>query len=846
MIRSLCAVVLLAPTLSLAAVPLPTGLDADRAVAPHFVIQGSDDGRALERLPLEATTAGIEVAGVIAHVRVRQVWRNRGETPIEASYVFPGSTRSAVFGMRMRIGDRVLKAKIDRRDAARKLYERAKEEGKTASLLEQERPNVFSMNVANILPGDRIEVELDYTELLVPEEKVYELVYPQAVGPRYAKSDAADAADTGERWQANPYLKTGEGAPWRWGVDVRLSTGVTLRDVSSTTHAIEPTFTAADEATVAVGGEAGSAGGARDFVLRYRLVGDDIETGVLLFRGDKGATGPDGESFFLVMAQPPERVSDEQMPPRELVFVVDVSGSMNGFPLETSKALMRRLLGALRPVDTFNVLFFAGGSYLLSEHSLRATPDNLARALKAVDQQRGGGGTNLDLALDRAFSLPTDTGTTSRSFVVLTDGYVSFEPEIFDLVRNRAGEANVYAFGIGSSVNRHLIEQLARASLGQTFVVNEPGRAVAESARFVRTLSRPALTNVRVFFEGFDAYDVEPSAPRDLLEDRPLILFGKYRGPSTGRVRITGTAGDRSFEQTLPVEDHLEKKSHEALRYLWARSRIERLADLGTPTPDEVEKVTQLGLRYSLLTKYTSFVAVDYVVRNAAKASEQVAQPQPLPHGVRGDVPRHPKHTLMDFSLDSIEGELKRPDGAYLESRKSMKHGSMIPVRESFSDKLLADGAGGLGLVGTGAGGGGAGYGRGVGGLGRIGSTRSGAIDLGGRGKGVTRVRTGKPIIFGSLDKGIIQRVIRSRKNAVRFCYERELQRDPKLAGRLVIELTISPQGDVTKARVKEDTLQNKGVASCVLAKMKTLRFPAPKGSGAVIVTYPYVFKSGS
>jgi Ca-activated chloride channel family protein len=813
----------------------------DTTEAPRFVIEGEHKGAAIDRLPLKASHADVRVAGVIAHVTVRQVWENAGDETIEANYVFPASTRAAVFGMRMRIGDRVLRAKIKEREAARKVYEAAKQEGKTASLLEQERANVFSMHVANILPGDRIEVELDYTELLVPRDKEYELVYPQVVGPRYAKGASAQ-----EKWVHNPFLAEGKQAPWRFGVDVKIAAGVPVRDVYSPSHAIEPRFLADDELDLSIQGSAGSAGGAKDFVLRWRMVGNDVEAGVLLFR-DKER----GENFFLLMAQPPERVSDEQMPARELVFIVDVSGSMGGFPEETARALMKRLLTTLRPQDRFNVILFAGDSSMMSERSVPVTEETLAQATRFHGMRGAGGGTNLDAAVERALKLPTPDDT-SRSFVLITDGYVGFENTVFDRVRDNLGRANMYAFGVGSSVNRLLIEGVAKAGLGEPFVVLDPASAPREVARFDKAISRPALTNVRVFYEGFNAYDVEPSVPADLLEDRPLVLYGKYRGPSTGRVRITGTAGDRRFERSIPVEDHLEKPAHEALRYLWARGRVAHLADVGTPDDKDIAEVKRLGLKYGLLTKWTSFVAVDYVVRNKGGSQRVIEQPQPLPEGVSEGAlsPQQmfSSSTIIDFSSDVIEGELKSPDGAFLYVRKKMKTKSLIKMRSSFADKMQAGdlGAlGGLGLRGSGAGGGGVAYGSG--GLGLSGSGRGVARSqtLGGRGRAAAKVNTGKPLIMGSLSRSIIQRVMRENRTRLRYCYERELRRTPGLAGKVVVELVIGKLGNVTTVKIKQDSVKNPQLSRCLTRQISKLRFPAPAGGGEVRITYPLLFAPG-
>ncbi|MFT7624938.1 MAG: Ca-activated chloride channel family protein, partial [Myxococcota bacterium] len=366
------------------------------------------------------------------------------------------------------------------------------------------------------------------------------------------------------------------------------------------------------------------------FVLRYALRGEAVSTGLLLFPGDK-----DGEKFFLTMVQPPKRVDDVAMPPREYVFIVDVSGSMHGFPLDTAKSLMRDLFVGLRSQDRFNVMMFSGGSRMLSEQSVPATQANLEQALSVLGGQRGGGGTRILPALKRALAMPA-AGNLSRSFIVVTDGYVSVEPSVFELIRSSLDDANLFSFGIGKSVNRHLVEGMARVGMGEPFVALDATEARKVAKRFRTYIASPALTNISVDFKGFDAYDVEPSAIPDLFAERPIVVFGKYRGSARGKVVVSGTNGQGRWSKTIDVASAKEDRGNEALRYLWARHRIANLADLNRMRHNDKrkEQVTELGLKYHLMTAYTSFIAVDPRVRNKTGSTTSVKQPLPLPSGV--------------------------------------------------------------------------------------------------------------------------------------------------------------------------------------------------------------------
>ncbi len=596
----------------------------DKTLSPYFFIPSGDPE--VDQLPLSETRAEVNISGVIAEVKVTQVYKNTGTRPIEAIYIFPASTRAAVSGMRMHIGERIIIARIAEREQARRDYEQAKDQGRSASLLEQQRPNVFQMNVANILPGDTIRVELRYTELLTARDGVYEFIYPTVVGPRYSEQPEA-GAPADEKWIANPYTHSGEKPAYRFGMRIHLSAGLPVRDIRSPSHNISIDFDSARDADIRLAA-AEEQGGNRDFILNYRLTGDRIESGLLLWQGQE-------ENFFLLMMQPPKQVSPKLMPPREYIFIVDVSGSMNGFPLNTSKTLLRDLIGGLRPQDSFNVLLFAAATDQLAERSLPATQENIRKALDLIDRQRGGGGTRLLPALQRALSLPR-SDAASRTVVIATDGYVAVEKQAFELIRTSLGKANFFTFGIGSSVNRFLIEGMARAGKGEAFVITSDQEAAREAHRFRKYITSPALTQIKIAYQNFDVYDVEPPAVPDIFSERPVLVFGKWRGPARGKIILTGTNSAGPYRSELDVAEYVPSPAHAALRILWARTRLMRLSDYATLRADDTlrEDIQQLGLRYGLLTQYTSFVAIDSLVRNKDGNVLTVKQPLPLPGGV--------------------------------------------------------------------------------------------------------------------------------------------------------------------------------------------------------------------
>jgi Ca-activated chloride channel family protein len=280
------------------------------------------------------------------------------------------------------------------------------------------------------------------------------------------------------------------------------------------------------------------------------------------------------------------------------------------------------------------VVVFADGFETFSQASVPVTAANLSRALRFIGQKNGGGGTRLLNALQRAVDIPR-ASNVSRSVVLVSDGYVEAESDVFDYVRAQVDDVNFFAFGIGSGVNRFLIEGVARAGRGEPFIVTKPEEATAAAARLRRYIDTPVLTGIDVTFLGFDAYDVEPGAVQDLFATRPVVVFGKWRGPASGSIEISGTTGHGPYQSSIAVSSASASPTHAALRHLWARTRIADLSDFGPPAPSEerVAEITSLGLAYGLLTRYTSFIAVQEIVRTA-ESGEDVDQPLPLPAGV--------------------------------------------------------------------------------------------------------------------------------------------------------------------------------------------------------------------
>lgn len=606
-----------------------------KAEAPHFIVHVANDPSKGEEpngdqtqisMPLKSTEADIEITGFIADVVIRQVYENTGNQVLEADYVFPGSTRSAMYGMQMQIGDRTIQAEIKEREQAKADFEEAKSEGKTASLLEQHRPNVFQMRVGNILPGDRIVVEIRYTETIPAENGIYEFVFPTDVGERYANDEMAQK----DPWVTNPHVVSpehgGHAKTPPFSANINLTAGVAINGLKSPSHAISADFHGKKHATLALGGSQFSSG--KDFVLHYQLKDKKIESGLLLFEGED-------ENFFLYTAQPPDRVTLNDIPEREYIFIVDVSGSMNGFPIEISKKVMKNLLQGLRPEETFNVLLFAGTSAQIFDTPVEASKANIDKALSMISDETGSGSTELLPALEQALAM-SSSEQRSKSLVIVTDGYITVEAEAFELVAKKRGEANFFAFGIGGSVNRHLIEGLAHVGRTDPLIVLNETEAKEKVKLFQSYLSSPVLTDIQVQADGFEVYDTDLTVP-DLFAQKPITIVGKYKGTPGGSIKLTGTYGkNKPFALDLAVAEYQPSEQNKSLRQLWARQKIKGLTDFQHITrstnADLVQEITDIGLKYSILTSYTAFIAIDSESRVVDTNWPDNAGATPEPH----------------------------------------------------------------------------------------------------------------------------------------------------------------------------------------------------------------------
>ena len=615
------------------------------AAAQTTETQGSlqvldESGKQKGLCPLKHTDVRVEISGFLSRVNVTQQFENPFKEKIEAVYIFPLPANAAVDDMTMMVGDRTVRGKILRREEAQAVYEAAKSGGQVASLLNQERPNIFTQSVANILPGEKITITISYVETLKYEAGSYEFSFPMVVGPRYMPGAATgqqgsgsspDTTQVPDASRISPQLAPeGMRAGHDISLDIMLDAGLPIDEIKGKSHEVEIERLNAHSAHVRLKSSATIPN--KDFVLRYDVAGKAIQDALLTHRSEKGG-------YFTLILQPPDRITVADVTPKELVFVLDTSGSMSGFPIEKAKETMKLALDGLYPGDTFNLITFAGDTRILFPEPVPATAANLKKAQAFLSGSSGSGGTEMMKAIKASLD-PSDSEDHVRIVCFMTDGYVGNDMEIISEVQKHPN-ARVFAFGIGSSVNRFLLDKMSEYGRGEVEYValNDDGSAAAR--RFHERVRNPLLTDISVDWNGLPVSDVYPQRIPDLFGAKPVILTGRYTGAGRGVIRLKGKMSGREFVREIAVEFPESEPQHNVLSSLWARARIDDLMgqdyngmQRGEMKPELKETITSLGLEYRLMTQFTSFVAVEEMIVTDGGQPRRIDVPVEVPEGV--------------------------------------------------------------------------------------------------------------------------------------------------------------------------------------------------------------------
>jgi len=619
-------------------------------------------------VPLKHTDVKAQVRGYIATVDVQQQFHNPYDGKIEAVYVFPLPQNAAVNEFVMTIGKRKIRGIIRDRKEAEEIYQHARSQGFTASLMTQQRPNIFTQKVANIEPGKRIDIDIRYFHTLAYRDGWYEFVFPMVVGPRFnppataASGSGVGAVARGAHGQSAQktevqYLRPTERSGHDISLSVDINAGVPIENIRSVNHRVisqaRPTAAVAKGRIVPAGqdGAAHVAGAYhieladndripnKDFVLRYQVAGKTVRSKLAVHEDERG-------KFFSLMIYPPQAQSDsdrakldlpQKRQPMEMIFVLDCSGSMSGKPMAQARTAVEAALDKLQPGDSLQIIRFSNEASHCGTRPVEATAKNIKRGVRYVRNLQAGGGTHMLTGIRAALDFPHDPGRY-RVVTFLTDGYIGNDFEALGAVHKHLKQARIFSFGVGSSPNRFLMNRMAKLGRGAVAYLSLNDNAAVVMDTYFQRISRPVVTDLQIDFGDMDVYDVYPRRTPDLLPGRPVLLTGRFRGSTSRPIRVTGRAGDRQVRFAVSTFD-AERRGQSALVSVWARRQIAELVDQQVHTLDPQRElageIRRVALEYGLMSAYTAFVAVDSQTRTKGDHGTTVPVPVPVPDGAR-------------------------------------------------------------------------------------------------------------------------------------------------------------------------------------------------------------------
>jgi len=588
-------------------------------------------------LPLKHTDVKGQISGYIATVDVTQQFHNPYDEKIEAVYVFPLPQNAAINDFIMTIGKRRIRGIIRERKEAEEIYRQAKSQGHVASLLTQERPNIFTQKVANIEPGKEIDINIKYFNTLAYVDGWYEFVFPMVVGPRFNPPGytggvgavaSGKAGISGQKTEVQ-YLKPGQRSGHDISLAVDIDAGVTIEQLVCASHAINNSSPARNKRTVKLSSLDSIPN--KDFVLRYKVAGRTVKSALVTHRDERGG-------FFTLMLYPPDNLSYLKRAPMEMIFVLDCSGSMNGKPIAKAKQAITRALKKLQPGDTFQIIRFSNNASQLGPNPVPATPANIRKGLRYVESLKGSGGTMMIEGIKAALDFAHDP-QRFRLVSFMTDGYIGNETEILAAIHQRLGASRIFSFGVGSSVNRYLLDRMAKLGKGAVAYIGLDDSAGEVVDEFYDCISHPALADVTIDWGDMQVTDMYPSRIPDLFVGRPVILTGRFKGGSSTTIHVKGKVGDMTQDIAIAADLEDSAATHAGIACVWARKKIETLGSQATydTNPDLPGEIKQVALEYGLMSAYTAFIAVDSSRKTAGDHGMTVAVPVPVPDGVRYD-----------------------------------------------------------------------------------------------------------------------------------------------------------------------------------------------------------------
>lgn len=619
--------------------------------------ESSGTGQWVPSIQLSAS-ANIHIAGMVANVELRQSFANPMSDWGEAVYTFPLPENAAVTRMTMRVGERVIEGRITERSEAKVQYEAAKKAGKKAALVEQERPNLFTQSIANIAPGETVEVTLRYQQTVDIRSEKFSLRLPTTLTPRYIPGQPLGQEDH------KPFV-AGGGLGWasptdqvidadritpsmtsntpqahqssrRMALSVSLDAGLPLADISGTYHDLDVSHV---DNLYHIQPRGGDLEMNRDFELTWQFVTGSQPKAAWLSERKKTEEGFD--HYGLLMVHPPQVTESFSPLPRQLILIVDTSGSMAGTSINQAKASVTEALSLLSKQDSFEIIEFNSTHRALFSGDEMASAQNLQRAHRFVNGLHAGGGTEMRPALETAMAIPEKAGHV-KQIVFITDGSVGNEQALFTLIQQQLGNGRLFTVGIGSAPNSHFMRRAADFGRGSHTYIGKLDEVQSKMSELMTQLSSPVMTNIRVDWP-FEA-EVWPKALPDLYAGEPLILNARYqkifeeRNSNTSElITVSGQLNGQPWQRKIQLSPvHKDTQHQGAVASLWARKKLESLLgkmSLGISKQEIKEEALPLALEHSLLSPFTSFLAIEEVVSRTDETLKTGTIPNVTPAG---------------------------------------------------------------------------------------------------------------------------------------------------------------------------------------------------------------------
>ncbi len=655
-------------------------------------------GNVTNALLLDTAISG-DVNGMLATIKVKQTFRNDSDQWLNGRYVFPLPEGAAVDSLTIQIGERIIKGEIKEKEQAKRTFEKAKREGKKAGLLQQHRPNLFSIAVANIGPHEQVIANISFIDTVTYKDDVFSLTMPTTLTPRYVANGSTESIRLDENTQRqlekdlnsnnnseqqgsnNVEINTGNGwanntvrvpdanditppqahslsnqASHRFSLFLSLNVGLDLQQVSSSTHPISSNVSGSSAQEVIVELANGHELMDRDLVLTWQPILGTAPKAAMFQQ--ELATSSSGKEYFTMMMLAPPTTSVSLSLPRDVTFIVDSSGSMGGQPMQQAKQALHDALSRLSPSDKFNIVDFDSTYRTLYSQSQTASFDHIQSAKQMVDGLRADGGTEMTGALKFALNTAEDPNYL-RQVIFITDGAIGNEAELFKIIDQDLANTRLFTVGIGSAPNAFFMSKAAKFGRGTYTYIRDTNQVQSKMATLFDKITKPVLRDLTIDWPS-SAGKVEqyPSRLPDLYAGEPLTVLVRSSSPINS-AQVQGSMLNTPWSQTLSLGSSSSNKDSDNLDTVWARKKVDTLMDkLHTgeePLTTVKPMVTELGIKHHILTKFTAFVAVDKTpTRPDTLKSKSKNVPNLMPKGTTMKVPQ----TATPASLLSMLGAL--------------------------------------------------------------------------------------------------------------------------------------------------------------------------------------------